>query len=111
MSMPILTTKLYIPAVRPDWVPRQRLIKRLDQGLRRQLTLVSAPAGYGKTTLITTWLHGLSERLNVRLRLAWLLLEEEDNDLARFFTYFIAALQKLDPQVGQAVLPLVETPQ
>jgi LuxR family transcriptional regulator, maltose regulon positive regulatory protein len=54
MSTPILTTKLYIPPVRPNWIPRPRLIKRLDQGLQRKLTLVSAPAGFGKTTLIAS---------------------------------------------------------
>jgi ATP/maltotriose-dependent transcriptional regulator MalT len=51
MYTPILTTKLYVPPVRPNWVPRPRLIKRLDQGLQLKLTLVSAPAGFGKTTL------------------------------------------------------------
>lgn len=111
MSIPILTTKLYVPPVRPDWVPRQRLIKRLDQELRRKLTLVRAPAGYGKTTLITTWLHGLGERLKVTPRVAWLSLEEEENDLARFLSYFVSAWQKVEQGVGQSILPLLDMPQ
>src|SRR5260221_7405256 len=110
MSIPILTTKLYVPPARPEWVPRQRLIERLDQGIRRKLTLICAPAGYGKTTLITAWLHRLPERLNVTLRLAWLSLEQEDNDLTRFLTYFIAALQRIDEGIGRSVLPLLDIP-
>src|SRR5215468_253198 len=110
MSIPILTTKLFVPPARPEWVPRQRLIKRLDQGLRRKLTLISAPAGYGKTTLITAWLHRLPERLNINLRVAWLSLEEEDNDLARFLTYFLAALQRIDTHIGHGVMPLLDIP-
>jgi LuxR family transcriptional regulator, maltose regulon positive regulatory protein len=111
MFRSILTTKLYIPPARPDWVPRQRLVKRLDQGLRRKLTLVSAPAGYGKTTLISAWLSGLAERLEETPRVAWLSLEEDDNEPDRFLAYFIAALQTWDRGIGEAVLALLETPQ
>src|SRR6266545_723510 len=111
MSTPILTTKLYIPPVRPNWVPRPRLIKRLDQGLQRKLTLVSAPAGFGKTTLIASWLHGLGDQEQTAPRVAWLSLEADDNDPYRFFTHFVAALQSLDPGAGQAARPFLETPQ
>ncbi len=111
MAIPILTTKLHAPPVRPDWVPRQRLIERLDEGLNRRLTLVSAPAGYGKTTLILSWLQGLEQRLNIIAQLAWLTLEEEENDLARFLTYFVAAWQGVEQRIGQSVLPLLDLPQ
>jgi ATP/maltotriose-dependent transcriptional regulator MalT len=111
MPIAILTTKLHTPPVRPNWVPRPRLINRLDEGLNRKLTLVSAPAGYGKTTLITSWLQGLGERLNVVPHLAWLTLEEEENNLARFLTYFVAAWQEMDQAIGQDVLPLLDLPQ
>ena len=57
MSTPLLTTKLYIPPVRPELVPRPRLIERLNAGLHRKLTLISAPAGFGKTTLLSEWIH------------------------------------------------------
>ncbi len=110
MSIPILTTKLHAPPVRADWIPRQRLIERLDEGLNRRLTLVSAPAGYGKTTLITSWLQGLGKRLNITPQLAWLSLEEEENDLTRFLTYFVAAWQGAEQRIGQAVLPLLDLP-
>jgi len=111
MSIPILSTKLYSPSVRPDWVPRQRLIKRLDQGLRRKLTLVSAPAGYGKTTLISSWVHGLNERSQTTPRTGWLSLEDDENDLVRFMSYFVAACQTIDRSIGQTVLPLLDMPQ
>ena len=111
MYTPILTTKLYIPPVRPNWVSRPRLIKRLDQGLQRKLTLVSAPAGFGKTTLIASWLHGLGDRERTAPRVAWLSLEADDNDPHRFFTHFVAALQSLDPGAGQTARPFLETPQ
>ena len=111
MPIPILTTKLHAPPVRPDWVPRQRLIARLDEGLSHKLTLVCAPAGYGKTTLITSWLQSLEARLNVKPQLAWLSLEDEENDLTRFLAYLIAALQSLSPEIGQGELPLLDLPQ
>src|SRR5262245_50156732 len=111
MFTPILTTKLSIPPRRPDWAPRPRLLKRLDQGLRRKLTLVSAPAGFGKTTLLASWLHGLSERQPAAPRVAWLSLDEEDNDPHRFFTHFIAAWQTIDPGAGRTAEPFLETPQ
>ena len=85
MATPLLTTKLYIPPVRPDLVPRPHLIERLDEGLRlgHRLTLVSAPAGFGKTTLLSEWVGGCERPV------AWLSLNESDSDPARFFTYFI----------------------
>ena len=105
MAAPLLTTKLYIPPVRPEVVPRPRLLERLNAGLDRKLTLVSAPAGYGKTTLISAWLH------TADVPFAWLSLDEGDNDPVRFFTYLIAALQGIDVEIGHSVQGWLETPQ
>ena len=74
MPTPLLTTKLYIPPPRPNLVPRPRLIERLNEGLRRKLTLISAPAGFGKTTLLNEWVAGY------RGPVAWVSLDEGDND-------------------------------
>ncbi len=103
MEMPILVTKLHVPSRRPDLVARPRLVDRLDAGVRQQhrLTLVSAPAGYGKTTLVTDWLGGHD------VPLAWLALDEADNDPHRFLEYLIAALQRLDPEYGVGVRSLL----
>ncbi|HKX30900.1 MAG TPA: LuxR C-terminal-related transcriptional regulator [Blastocatellia bacterium] len=110
MSIPVLTTKVSIPPLRHDWVLRPRLIKQLDQGLERKLTLVSAPAGFGKTTLVSSWLHGLEDRLPTETCIAWLSLEEDDNGPIRFLTHFIAALQRVNSGVGQTVQALLELP-
>jgi LuxR family maltose regulon positive regulatory protein len=85
----LLTTKLYIPPPRPNLVPRPRLIERLDAGLHRKLTLISAPAGFGKTTLLSEWVSGCGRPV------AWVSLDEGDDDPARFLAYFVAALQTL----------------
>ncbi len=111
MDTPLLQTKLYIPATRPDpatrlrtsLVPRPRLMERLNEGLPGRLTLICAPAGFGKTTLVSSWLE------HVDLPAAWLSLDEDDNDLARFLTYFIAALQTIRPEVGTDVLALLQS--
>jgi LuxR family maltose regulon positive regulatory protein len=111
MDEPLLQTKLYIPATRPDpvarlrtsLVPRPHLMERLDAGLPGKLTLISAPAGFGKTTLVSSWLE------HVNLPAAWLSLDEDDNDFARFWTYFIAALQTIQPEVGTNVLALLQS--
>jgi LuxR family maltose regulon positive regulatory protein len=102
MSTPILTTKLYIPPTRPELVPRPRLIERLNDDLRRKLTLISAPAGFGKTTLVSGWLRQLN------LPIAWLSLDEGDSELPRFLSYTIAALQEIDSGLGQTILPLLQ---
>jgi LuxR family maltose regulon positive regulatory protein len=105
MSTPLLATKLYIPPARPDLVPRPRLIERLNAGLHRKLTLVSAPAGYGKTTLLSAWLAGMEQPV------AWLSLDEGDNELFLFLHYLIAALQQLDEMIGQGARNLLQSPQ
>jgi LuxR family maltose regulon positive regulatory protein len=94
MPIPLLATKLHIPSLRLDLVPRHRLLDRLETGLRRKLTLISAPAGYGKTTLLSEW-HASSR--GQALSLAWVLLDEQDNDPVRFWSYVLAALEKPRP--------------
>src|SRR5439155_19758519 len=98
MPPPMLTTKLYIPRLRPNVVSRPRLIERLNEGLHRKMTLIAAPAGFGKTTLVSEWVEGI-ERAT-----AWLSLDEGDNDPTRFLTYLVAALQTIAPNIGAAVL-------
>ncbi len=107
MTTPLVTTKLYIPQPRPSLVPRPRLLQKLGEGLRmgRRLTLISAPAGYGKTTLVSAWLHS-ADWLS-----AWLSLDEGDNDPVRFFTYLVAALKQVDDEMVQAVQSLLRAPQ
>ncbi|MDQ3249605.1 MAG: helix-turn-helix transcriptional regulator, partial [Chloroflexota bacterium] len=122
MSTPILATKLYIPSPRPKAVPRPRLIERLNAGLHGKLTLISAPAGFGKTTLVSAWLAAPSgtqavlDPLAAVRSAAWLSLDEGDSDPTRFLTYLIAALQTLAvnkgaPPIGAGVLAVLHSPQ
>ena len=104
MSAPLLTTKLYIPAKRPNLVSRQRLLGKLDEGQRCKLTLVSAPAGFGKTTLISDW---ISQR---RLHSCWITLDESDNDLGHFLAYLIASLRSIYIEVDEQILTLIQAP-
>ncbi|MDF2721568.1 MAG: helix-turn-helix transcriptional regulator [Paenibacillus sp.] len=101
----MLTTKLYIPQPRTKIVYRPRLIERLDEGLKGKLTLVSAPAGFGKTTLISEWAKGCERPV------AWLSLDEKDNDIAHFLTLFIAALQTVTEEIGKAAALALQSPQ
>ena len=115
MSTPILATKLYIPLPRPKVVLRPRLIERLNEGLHRKLTLISAPAGSGKTTLVSEWVEPL--RLNdpresqIENKIAWLSLDEGDNDSTRFLVYIIAALQSIDANIAKGLLSALQSPQ
>jgi len=90
MDRQVLRAKLYVPRSRPDAVPRPRLHERLDEGVRRELTVVSAPAGFGKTTLLADW----SQRSE--LPVAWVSLDERDDDPVRFFLYLIAAIETIN---------------
>ena len=103
--MSILTTKLHIPPLLSKHVLRPRLIERLEESAHRRLVLVSAAAGFGKTTLVSEWITH-SQR-----PAAWLSLDEGDNDPARFLLYLIAALQRIQPDIGQSVLPALQVPQ
>src|ERR1700730_8803331 len=91
---PILATKLYIPRLRPKVVSRPRLIERLNEGLHRKLTLIAAPVGFGKTTLVSEWVEGI-ERPGAST--AWLSLDEGDSDPTRFLRYLVAALRTIAP--------------
>mgnify|MGYP000057405631 CR=1 FL=1 len=105
MSTPILATKLYIPPARANVVLRPRLIARLNAGLAHKLTLISAPAGFGKTTLLSEWLAGCARPT------AWLALDEGDSDPSRFLAYLVTALQTLAPEVGKGALGMLQSPQ
>jgi LuxR family maltose regulon positive regulatory protein len=105
MSAQILATKLYIPSPRAKIVLRPRLIERMNEGLEGKLTLISAPAGFGKTTLVSEWIASSGRPV------AWLSLDGGDNDLNRFLTYFIAALQTIATDIGAGVLPMLQSPQ
>jgi LuxR family transcriptional regulator, maltose regulon positive regulatory protein len=105
MSIPILVTKLYIPPPRPYAVRRPRLIERLNESLHRKLTLISAPAGFGKTTLLSEWVA------NCDRRAAWLSLDVGDNDPARFLTYLVATLRTIAAHIGEGVLRALQLPQ
>ncbi len=105
MPTPILATKLYIPGLRPNVVSRPRLLERLNEGLHRKLTLISAPAGFGKTTLVSEWVEGIERPA------AWLSLDEGENDPARFLTYLVAALQTIAATIGEGVSGVLQSPQ
>ena len=111
MPAPLLETKLYVPGPPRGLVPRPRLSQRLDRGTTSKLMLISAPAGFGKTTLLTEWLAaGPAGPADERLA-AWLSLDRADNDPASFWTYVIAALQTVAPGVGESALTLLQAPQ
>ncbi len=105
MSISLLQTKLYIPPIRPEWVSRPRLIEQLNAGADRKLMLITAPAGFGKTTLLSEWVAACEWPV------AWLALGEGDNDSARFWAYFIAALQTIHAGIGEADLAALQSPQ
>ena len=109
MSLSVLTTKLYIPPFRPELVSRPHLIERLNDRLRlgARLTLVSAAAGFGKTTLLSEWVN---TRLST-LSFAWVSLDEGDNDLSRFLCYVVAALQRVNTYLGEACRAILQAPQ
>ncbi len=107
MPVPILATKLYIPPPRAKAVSRPRLIEQLNAGLRsgRKLSLVSASAGFGKTTLVSEWVAQSG------LPVAWLSLDEGDNDPVRFISYLIAALQSIKSGIGESLLAALQSHQ
>src|SRR5690349_12592082 len=104
-SSPLLLIKLMPPRLPEAVVPRERLLTRLDLGLERKVTLVSASTGFGKTTLVRTWI----ERREIHA--AWLTLDEHDNDPVRFWTYVCSALRTLDSGLGKVTLSMLAGPQ
>jgi len=107
METSLLATKLFVPPARPGLVPRPRLMERLQTALTCRLTLVSAQAGYGKSTVLTQWISENRPPGGA----AWLSLDEGDNDPVRFWDYFIAALRTLRPTTGETALALLRSPQ
>jgi LuxR family maltose regulon positive regulatory protein len=101
----LLTTKLHIPQLSVTLVPRPRLYEPLDEGMKRKLTLVSAPTGFGKSTLVTDWLAENDYAA------AWLSLDQGDNDPVRFWTYLIAATQAVDQEIGIEARQIITSPQ
>ena len=100
----MLLTKLHIPPPGNNIVQRSVLFEKLDSGLSRKLILVSAPAGYGKTTLISDWIK------QNKIPAAWLSLDNGDNDQAVFLSYVIAGIQTIHPEFGQSALRLINSP-
>ncbi|MBZ0277651.1 MAG: LuxR C-terminal-related transcriptional regulator [Anaerolineae bacterium] len=103
MTTPILATKLYFPPPRTQMVIRDNLVERLNQGLRGKLILISAPAGFGKTTLVSEWVPECGRPT------AWLSLDEGDSDLTRFLTYLVAAVQTIAPDIGRELLAALQS--
>jgi len=101
----ILKTKLYVPPLRDKIVSRSRLTARINISSEHKLTLLSAPAGYGKTTLASEWLK------YVKVPYSWLSLDEGDDDPYRFFTYLLAALQSIEDTIGEQIQGVFSTPQ
>lgn len=117
MAGDLLQTKLHVPQ-RPTYrqryalVPRPRLIEKLNQGFLQgcKLTLISAPAGFGKTTLASAWVQQTKQHMPRRTHIAWLSLDKGDNDLPRFLIYFVSALQTIENNMGKGVLTTLQSP-
>ncbi len=109
IDIPLLTTKLFIPLKRDDMLDRLDLVQRLNDGLApgKRLILISAPAGFGKTTLLSEWTGDLLKRA---VTVCWLSLDETDGAPKRFITYLIAAIQSKIPHVGKSAKALLESP-
>ncbi len=98
---PLIRTKLRLPFTRPELVPRPRLQKQITHGLRGPLTLITAPAGFGKTTLVASYITGCG------MPVAWLSLDKNDNQVERFLSYLVAALHEADPAIGSEAAQLM----
>ncbi len=107
MEASLLATKIAIPPTPPRLVPRTRLAERLREGLGYDFVLVSAPAGFGKTTLVSEW----ARQDQSTAQTSWVSLDEGDTDPTRFWNYFIAALETRRPAIGGRALALLRSPQ
>ena len=105
MKAPILAAKLFKSGVRPEAVRRPQLLARLDEGRQRKLTLVSAPAGFGKTTLVSEWSSGCGQPA------AWLSLDAGDNDPLRFLNYLVSSLQTISISVSDGLSGMLDSSQ
>ena len=105
MSLPLLQTKLYIPPPRPQLVARPAITTKLQASAAFPLTLIAAPAGFGKTTLVSEWIS------QTKPPVAWLSLDDEDNDPGRFLRYLVAALRTVQPSIGEITLASLQAPQ
>ncbi|WP_322488660.1 hypothetical protein [Chloroflexus sp.] len=107
MTPTLLISKITPPRPTPSAIARPHLVARLNEELaeQRRLSLIAAPAGYGKTTLTATWAAQCS------CPIAWLALDETDDDPIRFGLYFVAALQRIQPQLGTGLLPILHAGQ
>jgi LuxR family maltose regulon positive regulatory protein len=101
----IISTKLYIPPPPSNLIPRSRLIDKLDQGLNKKLSIISAPAGFGKTTLLSEFVS------KCKMPVAWYSMDETDDDIVQFLTYLVAALQTIDQGIGVGVSNMLSSPQ
>src|SRR5450631_3896154 len=97
----LLATKFYLPPVRPDHIPRPHLFALLNEGMRQKLTLLSAAAGFGKTTLVSAWVATHS------IPVAWVALDASDNDPVLFWKYVTASLEAIEPTIGKSIFPLL----
>ena len=111
-ASPLLSTKLNRPPVPADWVDRPRLIEQLNHSLQQgSLTLVCASAGFGKTTLVSSWIEGLTASQRPPTPAAWLSLDESDSDLVVFLRYFVAAIRTVFPESCTESLALLQASQ
>ncbi|QBD76717.1 hypothetical protein EPA93_12160 [Ktedonosporobacter rubrisoli] len=108
---PLLAPKLHLPRPTASLLARERLLARLDDGLLRKLTLIQAPAGFGKTTLVSNWIETRHKHDRSSPQVAWVALDEGDNDPIRFWHYLIVACQAFQPNLGESVLPLLHIAQ
>jgi LuxR family maltose regulon positive regulatory protein len=110
MARPLIATKLFVPKVRSQVVPRARLLERLRRGAESRLTLVSAPAGFGKTTLLAQWLGNRQDERQGERHVAWVSLDPTDSEPSSFWAYVVSALQAAVPGVGSSALELLASP-
>jgi LuxR family maltose regulon positive regulatory protein len=103
LKPPLLQTKITVPLLPAEFVHRHRLTERIRQGVKGPLTLISAPAGFGKTNLLIEW------AAETKSHVAWLTIDDEDNDPSRFFSYLIGAIQAVDPGLGEEALDFIQS--